>query len=171
MRLMIALMLTALLIPSPALSAELNEEQRAWIDALVQDPERMNTLMKAEEAQMRAQHWKTVTNVQVTDLVLASAVQNLEPTALNAPQISLGQTMYIWLALETPKQMQEPQDIKVFWYHESESTPARMNTVTIDQASPHWRTWDQWRMRKAGSWTIVIMHGDRELRTTTFVVH
>ena len=167
----IALALCALFVLStPALAQSLDDAQRSWIDALQQDPVRVTRLMAAEESQARMERWDSVTQVGLAELVLASGTDGHNAIPLGSTQIALGETMYVWMAIETPRNMDQTADIKVHWYH-GNSTPERTNTLTVDKASSHWRTWDQSRMKKAGAWTVVIMYGDREIGKTSFTVH
>ena len=164
------LAICALSLCLSAHAQSLSTEQQAWLDQLAQDPTRVTQLMQAERDRARMDHWNSVTQVGVAELVLASGVSNGNPVPIDPVQILQGETLYVWFAIETPRSMVGGVDVKAYWYHESDSEPERMNTLTIEKAAPYWRTYDQWRMKKTGSWTVVIMHGERELDRATFTV-
>lgn len=166
--------LLALALPAAAQDTTLTTDQEAWLEELRQNPARVERLMELEMAQIRMKHWEEVSAVAVTGIRFATGINNKEPFG-EIRHYSTGRDtpLYVWISLETPKDHTYPLEVQFKWYHTDSDPdePKRVQTVTVTQASPHWRTWDAYRPRKAGTWMVTIEHEGRVLEQVSTTIN
>ena len=135
-------------------------EQQEWINALT--PQKVARYMRRE-------NWHLIKTVEVVDMTRTSTVEHMEPTDRipNLETSQVGQNIRIWMSLATPKNFKGPQDVQMLWYVNGEQK--YMKTLDIKSASPHYRLWDQQRIRWSGNWEVLVKYQGEEIHRLSFV--
>ncbi len=149
-----------------AQDTRLDPEQQAWIEALAQDPDRVDRLMQMEADRTLMEGWDAVTTVRANEFHIAAGLDGKNSTGAIATS-AVNTKVYAWVSVATPRHATVPIEIQFIWYHESvPDTPYRIETVRITSPSPAWRTRDEKTLRKSGTWTVEARHDGNLLGTT-----